>query len=87
MFNGFVGYVAGGALIGMLARLIKPGADPMGWIMTIALGVVGALAGGWLANEMGVTSRMLVWALAIIAAMALLVLQEMIREARRSRRR
>ncbi|WP_222564016.1 GlsB/YeaQ/YmgE family stress response membrane protein [Novilysobacter antarcticus] len=87
MFNGVLGYIAGGAVIGILARLFKPGADPMGWIMTIVLGIAGALAGGWLATEMGVTSRLLVWALAIIAAMVLLVVQEMFRERRRSTRR
>lgn len=87
MFNGVLGYVAGGAVIGILARLLKPGPDPMGWIMTIILGMVGALAGSWLATEMGVTSRVLVWALAIIAAMALLVMQDLLRERRRSTRR
>ncbi|KIQ97068.1 GlsB/YeaQ/YmgE family stress response membrane protein [Lysobacter sp. A03] len=87
MFNGVLGYVAGGAVIGILARLFKPGPDPMGWITTIVLGIVGALAGGWLATEMGVTSRVLMWALAIIAAMLLLVVQEMFRERRRSTRR
>ncbi len=87
MFNGVLGYVAGGAVIGILARLLKPGPDPMGWIMTIVLGIVGALAGSWLATEMGVTSRPLVWALAIIAAMVLLVVQDMVRERRRSTRR
>ncbi len=85
MFEGFLGYVAGGAVIGVLARFIKPGADPMGWIMTILLGVAGALMGGWLATEMGVSSRLLTWALAIIAAMVLLVVQEMFRERRRPR--
>lgn len=87
MFNGVLGYLAGGAVIGILARLLKPGPDPMGWIMTIILGMVGALAGSWLATEMGVTSRVLVWALAIIAAMALLVMQDLLRERRRSTRR
>ncbi len=30
MFSGFFGYLFGGLVIGVLARLIKPGADPMG---------------------------------------------------------
>ena len=29
-------------------RFIKPGAEPMGWILTIILGIVGALVGGFL---------------------------------------
>lgn len=38
-----------GAVIGARTLLIKPGADPMGWILTIILGIVGAYAGSWLA--------------------------------------
>ena len=30
-----------GAVIGVLARFFKPGADPMGWILTILLGIAG----------------------------------------------
>ena len=48
MFDGILGYIIGGAVIGLLARLIKPGADPMGWIMTILLGIAGAAIGGYL---------------------------------------
>ena len=40
MFDSFLGYLIGGAVIGILARFIKPGADPMGWILTILLAVV-----------------------------------------------
>ena len=47
MFEGFLGYIVGGALIGILARFIKPGADPMGWILTILLGIAGAFLGGY----------------------------------------
>ena len=32
-----------GLIVGGLARLIMPGKDPMGWAMTIVLGIVGAL--------------------------------------------
>lgn len=39
-----------GLIIGILARFVKPGADPMGWIMTIVVGVVGAMVGGFLAS-------------------------------------
>ena len=87
MFDGIIGYIVGGAVIGILARFIKPGADPMGWIMTIVLGMAGAVLGGWMATQLGVTSRLIVWALAIIAAIALLVLQELFTNRRRSSRR
>ena len=49
MFGGILGYIFGGLVIGILARLIKPGADPIGWILTIILGIAGAVIGGWAA--------------------------------------
>ena len=79
MFQGIVGYIIGGAVIGILARLLKPGADPMGWIMTILLGIAGAVIGGYLSGMLGVGSRVLVWVIAIATAIVLLFLFEMVR--------
>ena len=84
MFDGLLMYIVGGAVIGLLARFFKPGADPIGWIMTIVLGALGALAGGYLAGALGVTSTAFVWVIAIGAAIVLLFLWEAIR-ARRPR--
>jgi uncharacterized membrane protein YeaQ/YmgE (transglycosylase-associated protein family) len=39
-----------GAIIGAIARFIMPGRDPMGWVGTIVLGIVGSFVGGWLAQ-------------------------------------
>ena len=82
MFEGILGYIVGGALIGILARFLKPGADPMGWILTILLGIAGAFVGGYVAPMLGVTNRLMVWAVAIVAAIVLLVLYEMVRRKR-----
>ena len=79
MFEGILGYIIGGAVIGILARFFKPGADPVGWIMTIVLGALGAAAGGYIAGMLGITSTMLVWVVAILAAIVLLFLWEAIR--------
>ena len=84
MFEGILGYIIGGAVIGILARFFKPGADPIGWIMTIVLGIVGAVAGGWLSGMLGVTSRWLVWVIAILAAIVLLFLDDAIRGKKRA---
>ena len=75
MFGGILGYIFGGLVIGVLARLIKPGADPMGWIMTILLGVIGAVIGGWAATTFGL-GRILTWVVAILAAIVLLFVYE-----------
>ena len=81
MFSGFFGYLFGGLVIGVLARLIKPGADPMGWIMTILLGVIGAVIGGWAATTFGL-GRILTWVVAILAAIVLLFVYEAVRKKR-----
>ncbi|MDQ3065846.1 MAG: GlsB/YeaQ/YmgE family stress response membrane protein [Actinomycetota bacterium] len=46
-----IGLIIGGVIVGALGRLINPGPDPMGWIVTIAIGIgamllVGLLIGG-----------------------------------------
>jgi uncharacterized membrane protein YeaQ/YmgE (transglycosylase-associated protein family) len=35
-----------GAIVGALGRLFHPGADPMGWVVTIAIGIISLLIGG-----------------------------------------
>ncbi len=37
-----------GLIVGLIARLIVPGQQPMGWLATIVLGVIGSFAGGFL---------------------------------------
>lgn len=39
-----------GAIVGALGRLFHPGPDPMGWIVTIVLGVISLLIGGAIAG-------------------------------------
>lgn len=78
MFDGVIGYVFGGLVIGILARLLKPGADPMGWIMTILLGIVGAVIGGWASANFGLGTLM-TWVAAIGSAIVLLFVFEMLR--------
>ena len=43
---GFIWWLIIGLIAGALARLIMPGRDPMGMIMTIVLGIVGSILGG-----------------------------------------
>ena len=80
MFSGIFGYIIGGAIIGVLARFLKPGADPMGWIMTIVLGIVGAVIGGQLSTMLGIGSTVMQWVIAIVAAIILLFVYEAVRK-------
>ena len=80
MFEGIIGYIIGGAVIGILARFFKPGADPMGWILTILLGIAGALLGTKLAALLTLTTTIMRWVCAIGAAIVLLFIYELLRK-------
>ena len=43
-----------GLAIGALAKLLVPGRDPGGWLVTILLGIAGAWVGAFIANQLGV---------------------------------
>ncbi len=47
---GILGWIVLGLIAGAIAKLILPGRQGGGWIMTLILGVVGALLGGWLGS-------------------------------------
>ena len=50
MFN-IIGAIFSGLFVGALARFFYPGDVPMGWGMTILLGVGGSLLAGLIANR------------------------------------
>jgi uncharacterized membrane protein YeaQ/YmgE (transglycosylase-associated protein family) len=48
-----IGTIVIGLLAGLVARLLMPGRDPMGFIMTTVLGIVGALVATYLGQALG----------------------------------
>ncbi|MFL6045562.1 MAG: GlsB/YeaQ/YmgE family stress response membrane protein [Propionibacteriaceae bacterium] len=48
-----IGTIIFGAVIGVLARIVLPGKQAYGWIVTILLGIAGALIGYWLWGLLG----------------------------------
>lgn len=50
---GVIGWIVFGFVVGAIAKLLMPGRDPGGFVITILLGVVGALIGGWIGRAMG----------------------------------
>jgi uncharacterized membrane protein YeaQ/YmgE (transglycosylase-associated protein family) len=48
-----LGWILFGLVVGALAKLVMPGRDPGGIIVTILLGIVGALLGGFLGRALG----------------------------------
>lgn len=43
-----IGWIVFGLVVGLIARFLVPGRDPMGWLGTILLGVAGSFVGGFL---------------------------------------
>ena len=48
-----IGWIVFGLIVGALAKLVMPGRDPGGIIITMLLGIAGALLGGFLGRAMG----------------------------------
>lgn len=63
-----------GFIAGAIARAIKPGADAMGWIMTIVLGIAGSFVGGLLAGLFGLGATGSVGSLVLSVVGAVIIL-------------
>ena len=50
---GILGWIVFGLIVGALAKLLMPGRDPGGIIVTMLLGIVGAVLGGWIGRAIG----------------------------------
>ena len=50
---GIIAWIVVGLIAGALAKLVMPGDDPGGIIITILLGIVGAFVGGFVVNLLG----------------------------------
>jgi uncharacterized membrane protein YeaQ/YmgE (transglycosylase-associated protein family) len=48
-----LGWIVFGLIVGAVAKLLMPGRDPGGFIVTMLLGVAGALLGGFLGRALG----------------------------------
>ncbi len=51
--GGLLGWILFGLIVGALAKLVMPGRDPGGIIVTILLGMVGAVLGGFVGRALG----------------------------------
>lgn len=53
---GILSWIILGAIVGVVAKLIMPGKDPGGMIVTILLGIAGAFVGGYISSMLGLGS-------------------------------
>jgi uncharacterized membrane protein YeaQ/YmgE (transglycosylase-associated protein family) len=50
---GFISWIILGLVAGAIAKLLLPGKDPGGFIITIIIGVIGAIIGGYISTILG----------------------------------
>ena len=77
---GILSWIVFGLVVGIIAKLVTPGKDPGGIIITMLLGVAGALLGGFVGRAMGFygPSETAGWLMSIGGAILLLVLYRIV---------
>lgn len=74
--SGVISWIIFGLIVGAIARLLMPGRQNMGWVMTIILGIVGSFAGGALSTVIFAPAEGVVrpsgWIMSIIGALIVL---------------
>jgi uncharacterized membrane protein YeaQ/YmgE (transglycosylase-associated protein family) len=81
---GVLGWIIFGLIVGIVAKLLMPGRDPGGFIVTILLGIAGALVGGYIGRAAGWYQEgdPVGFVMAVLGSIVLLVLYRLL--ARRS---
>jgi uncharacterized membrane protein YeaQ/YmgE (transglycosylase-associated protein family) len=80
---GIIGWIVLGLCAGAIAKLIMPGDDPGGFIVTTLIGIAGALVGGFIASALDIGDieeffDIGTWLIAIAGSLLLLFLYRMI---------
>ncbi len=76
---GILGWIVFGLVVGAIAKLLMPGKDPGGIIVTMALGIVGALLGGFVGRALGMynTNESAGFVMALVGAVLVLLVYRM----------
>lgn len=76
---GILTWILFGLVVGIIAKLLMPGRDPGGFIVTILLGIAGALLGGFIGSALGwyQEGEAAGWIVSILGAILLLALYRM----------
>jgi uncharacterized membrane protein YeaQ/YmgE (transglycosylase-associated protein family) len=76
---GIIAWILFGLVVGVIAKLLMPGRDPGGFIVTILLGIAGALVAGFLGRALNLygPNDSAGWLMSILGAVILLALYRM----------
>ncbi|MQA98610.1 MAG: hypothetical protein GEV11_30010 [Streptosporangiales bacterium] len=74
MISTLLWYVLAGAVVGIVARLLVPGRNPIGIILTILVGAAGAIVGGVVAGALGAGDAIAVVIAVLIAVLGVVAL-------------
>ena len=80
-----VALIVSGLIIGVIAKLLMPGRDPGGFIITILLGIAGMFLGGYVGGALGwyKPGQPAGWIVSILGALVLLALYHLLFNRRR----
>ena len=70
---GILGFLVLGLIAGAIAKAILPGRQGGGWVVTLVLGVVGAILGGWIGGGLAEFFDLRTWLLAILGSIVVLL--------------
>ena len=74
MDRGIIATLIIGLVVGAIAKLLMPGRDPGGCIITMLLGIAGAFVGTWIGRMFLGGNYLAGWIMSIVGAMVLLLL-------------
>ena len=76
--NSIIAILVIGLIVGAIAKLLMPGKDPGGCIITILLGIAGSFIGTWIGRIFMGPNYVAHWIMSIIGAMILLLLYRLL---------
>lgn len=76
---GFLSWILIGLIMGAIGRAVLPGKASGGWVVTLIIGVVGAVLGGWIAGLLGTSSNdgffdLNTWIFAFVGSLLVLII-------------
>jgi uncharacterized membrane protein YeaQ/YmgE (transglycosylase-associated protein family) len=80
---GVISWIVLGLIAGVIAKILMPGKDPGGCIITILLGIAGAFVGGWVGRtlfhiQLGKFFDLRTWGLAILGSLIILAVYHLL---------